>query len=77
MMRDFFFGYPKAAWRNELATREARARDIAERYEMVLDAALHEDQAERLRALTIAEGDVRIAKHLLFGQLLFDTGRIA
>ena len=76
MIADFFRGYPAKAWRNEIATREARVQAIVDRYASTLDAALHEDQAERMRALTIAGGDVRVAKHLMYGQVLFDTGRI-
>lgn len=69
-------GHQPSQFTAELETREQRAREIEERYAAVLDAALHQDQQERMTALRIAGGDVRIAKHLLFGQLLFDTARI-
>ncbi len=41
-----------------------------------LGEAVRKNQRERLRALTIAKGDVRVAKHLMYGITLFDTRRI-
>lgn len=60
----------------ELDTREQRDREINERYAMVLAAAEHEDEQNRLRAVKVAGGDVELAKHFLYWQLLFDTEQV-
>lgn len=71
----------------ESATNERKAQEIEARYEVAIaqwsveqDCEARDytpDQLDRYEAFRIAGSDEQVAKRLVFGQMLYDTERIA